>query len=180
MTKSVPVPRAGTTRDRGFAISRNLPFYPLHSSAAGQQAERLSGNKSGLPLAFGEAWRKGPDWQAPTLPLTEGAGKVDWIEVAQRFGFPAAMLFVLIGGLWISMRWIATHVIKPGLQRHFAHMDRLQRYLDETQKVLLTAEELNRSMAYEARIRGDMLKEILKKLEDAEFCRYQPPRKQGS
>jgi len=55
---------------------------------------------------------------------------MDTVQILREFGMPT--MFLLIGGyaIWQGVQWVATRVVIPLQDRHFAFLAHLQEHLD--------------------------------------------------
>lgn len=60
------------------------------------------------------------------LALLANTPTRDWFDIAQSFGLPVVMLFVVVWGLSKVAIWLGHRVVVPVMERHVKFIDKLE------------------------------------------------------
>lgn len=55
---------------------------------------------------------------------------MEWVQVAQTFGLPVALLLILLAALWRILRWLAENVVLPLVRKHLEFLDKAMGAMD--------------------------------------------------
>jgi uncharacterized membrane protein len=96
---------------------------------------------------------------------------MDWIELAQRFGFPVVMVIILIVAISRTAKWLATNVVEPVMKAHLAFLVELQGCLREISGLLKMNVQISQAITDDLQVQTALLKEIHAEVSSGTICR---------